>query len=290
MAFAASAEDVPEDMLISKNITASACDDKKVEDDVKTAENRAIDKACLAAVKLSAVIQNKYPDLNSEALDVISYRIIDDYLTDTTHEITYNNKTRVCVKITSRLKINAEELENLVTEYKSSTPPAEQIAKVAEKVIEDTTLKPETPDEKKLLFIDDMYFWDGNKTPHYAKHLADLFSKSEYFYVTDNKDVADFIVKPNLLRAEVDEIDEEHRKMQITVALEVSAPYLSDFSEISVQQNHFILFAAEKDEQEIADNLIKKLLVKAAEDVSARVDKYSAKALENEQIRGLVSN
>ncbi|MBR6356073.1 MAG: hypothetical protein IKR92_04375, partial [Alphaproteobacteria bacterium] len=68
--------------IISQDVTADACDERQVNDDKKTAENRAVDKAGLSAVKLAGFIQKLYPDLSASALDLISYQIIDEYMTD----------------------------------------------------------------------------------------------------------------------------------------------------------------------------------------------------------------
>ncbi len=266
--------------VINEAVTADACDERTQNDDKLTAENRAVDKAGLAAVKLSGIIQKYYPDLSASALDIISYRIIDEYMTDSRHEVTLADGNRVCVNLHADVVLTGEQLAALVQEYRDSDAPEEQIEAVAKQVNEETSFKPQKLGDKRLLHIRKMVFWNGEETNHYQDLLTGLFSHSEYFYVTDDAKLADYEVVPRLLKAEVDEIDTEHHKMQMQVELDVFSDKIDDFLPENIKQTHFILFAADKDEQEIADTLLRKLLTKAAEETGAKINKFEAMQLE----------
>ena len=272
--------------IISEAVTADACDEHRAGDDALTAENRAIDKAALSAVKLSGFIQKKYPDLSANALDTVAYRIIDEYMTDSKHEVTLTEGNRVCVSLRAAVSLSGEQLAELVQEYRDSDAPEEQIEAIAAKVNEETTFKPRKLSEKRLLYIQKMSFWNGAETNHYSDLLTGLFSHSEYFYVTNNEKLADYVIKPRLLKAEVDEIDTEHHKMQMQIELDARSDTIDDFLPISAKQMHFILFASDKDEQEIADNLLRKLLTKASEEIGKKIDKFEASQLEESSVRG----
>lgn len=272
--------------IIAQGISADACDDRMVDDDEQTAENRAVDKAGLSAVKLSGIIQRHNPDLSSNAIDTIAYRIIDEYMVNAGHSVKFSDNSRVCVKLVANVEMTSADLDKLIEEYKDSDAPAEQIAEVVKQVEEDTTFKPQSLGETKLLYISKMIFWNGNETDHYTDFLTGLFSNSEYFYVTENKKIADFVVTPRLIRSEVDEIDNNNHKMQMTVELETSMQNDKSFAPLNEQENHFILFAGDKDEQKIADELLRKLLAKAAKEMSRKIDKYSASYLERKKIKG----
>ena len=86
------------------------------------------------------------------------------------------------------------------------------------------------------------------------------------------------------LRAEIDKIDNTNHKMQMIIVLQASSPRDSDFSELNQEQNHFVLFAADKDEQEMADTLIRKLLTRAANDISGKINSYRQKSLEKSKL------
>lgn len=272
------------DEVIAQSISSDACDDRLVDDDEQTAENRAVDKASLSAVKLSGIIQRYKPDLSASATDTIAYRIIDEYLVNVAHAIKFSDSNRVCVKLMADVEMTTADLDRLVEEYQNSDAPAEQIATVVQKVNENTTVKPGSLTEKKLLHVKKMVFWNGNETDHYKDLLTGLFSNSEYFYVTDDESIADFIVIPHLNEAVVDEIDRNNHKMQISVELEVISPNDKDFSIQSEKQKLPMLFKSDKDEQRIADDLVRKLLTKTAAEMSRKIDKYSADKLQKSKL------
>ena len=272
--------------IISQDVSADACDERQANDDAKTAENRAVDKAGLSAVKLAGFIQKLYPDLSASALDLISYQIIDEYMMGQKHQVTLNDNKRVCVKLKAMVELTTDELARLVEEYKNSDAPEEQVAEVAKEVKQKMAFQPRTLDDKKLLYIRDMIFWNGDETNHYKDLLTGLFSHSNYFYVTSDEKLADFTVTPRLKRADVDEIDKKNHKMQMQIEIEALSRTIEDFSPITEHQNHFILFAADKDEQKIADDLLRKLLTRAANDLSAKIDNFETKRIENAALQG----
>lgn len=272
------------DEFIAQNVSADACDDRLVDDDEHTAENRAVDKAGLSAVKTSGIIQRHHPELSANAIDTIAYRIIDEYMVNMSHAIKFSDSDRVCVKFMADVEMTSSDMEKLIEEYRDSDAPAEQVAQVVKKVEESTAFKPQTLQDKKLLYIRKMVFWNGNETDHYKDLLTGLFSNSEYFYVTEDESIADFVVTPRLAKSEVDEIDRSNHKMQMAVELEVFSPTNNAFAPMQERQKHFILFASDKDEQKIADDLLRKLLTKTSKELGRKLDNYSATSLENSKI------
>ncbi|MBR1399166.1 MAG: hypothetical protein IJ564_03195 [Alphaproteobacteria bacterium] len=280
------AEDVPEPVKVS----ADACDDRRADDDKDTAEYRAIDKASLAAVKLSGIIQKYNNDLGASAMDVISYQIIDNYMHEVTHEITLNEIKRICVKVNAVVSVTADEMNAMIEEYKAIEPPhlteAADVAEIAESVNNTLSFKPQSPDEKKLVFIGKMNMWDNTKTDHYADYIKNLFADSDYFYVTEDENLADFVIVPSLKKAKVSDIDVNNNKMQMQSSLQIISDKFADFAPWEDQQNHFILFDVTEDEQEVADTLIKKLLLKSSKNTSKKLETYISQKLENKQVKG----
>ena len=248
---------------LKQAVEADACDDRQSGDDMQTALNRAIDKASLSAVKLSGIIQKRNDKIYASVLDVISYHIIDNYLFDVEHEITHEDAKRVCVKIKGNIAVPAEELDALIAEYKSSMTP-ETLAEVSENVKQTTAFKPDKLSERKLVYVNEMRFWDDSSTNHYAQELKNLLENNEYFFITENKDTADFVLTPVIEKSEVDKIDEHNHKMQMILRMNITSDKIKGFNKISDVQNHFIMYDAAKDEQEVADGLIKKLLRKSS--------------------------
>lgn len=270
---------------ITRFIKADACDDRQLTDDKQTAENRAVDKASIAAVKLSGIIQKYYPNLTASALDIISYRIIDDYMLDVNHRVTISDDSHVCVNVSATVEIMPEDLDKLIVEYRNSEATEFQAAEIADEVNENTSFKADTLQDKRLIYIENMSMWNGETTNHYYDYLSGLFSHSDYFYVTDAQNAqefADYVISPSLSYAKVERIDKQHHKMQMVVEIAVTSPHDSDFAGLGVKQNHFILFAADKNEQEIADVLIRKLIKRASGEITEKLNNYLSEKIEME--------
>ena len=273
-----------EDVAQKQPVEADACDDRQSDDDKETALNRAIDKASLSAVKLSGIIQKQNDKIYASVLDVISYHIIDNYLFDVEHEVTYDDAKRVCVKVKGNVAIPTDELNSLIEEYKSSMTP-ESLAEISENVKQNVAFKPNKLSERKLVYINNMRFWDGSETDHYAEEIKKLFDDNEYFFITDKKDTADFVITPVLEKAQVDKINDSNHKMQMILNTEIVSDKISGFNKASNVQNHFILFSADKDEQEIADDLIKKLLKKSAFGTAGKIEEVIQNHLKQQEVK-----
>ncbi len=273
-----------EDVAQKQPVEADACDDRQSDDDKETALNRAIDKASLSAVKLSGIIQKQNDKIYASVLDVISYHIIDNYLFDVEHEVTYDDAKRVCVKVKGNVAIPTDELNSLIEEYKSTMTP-ESLAEISEDVKQNVAFKPNSLSERKLVYINNMRFWDGSETDHYAEEIKKLFDDNEYFFITDKKDTADFVITPVLEKAQVDKIDDSNHKMQMILNTEIVSDKINGFNKAEDVQNHFILFSADKDEQEIADDLIKKLLKKSAYGTSGKIEEAIQNHLKQQEVK-----
>lgn len=280
--------------VISQAVEADACDDRQQDFDKQTMEYRAVDKASLTAVKSAGVIQKYGSDLTHAVIDIIAYRLIDEYLANVEHQVTLSEVNRVCVHVSANLEISADELKSLIEEHKKAAEPArinpdaevKMAAEVAEEVKQKTAFKPQNLKEKKLVYIENMKFWDDTDTNHYTDFLKEQFSHSDYYFVTNDKNLADFVIEPELTKAEVDKIDDTNHKMQMVVVLQTIAQHDADFKPLKQEQNHFVLFAADKDEQQMADNLIIKLLTRAAADANNKINKFLQDELEKNKITG----
>jgi hypothetical protein len=273
-----------EDVAQKQPVEADACDDRQSGDDKETSLNRAIDKASLSAVKLSGIIQKQNDKIYASVLDVISYHIIDNYLFDVEREVTYDDAKRVCVKVKGNVAIPTDELNSLIEEYKSSMTP-ESLAEITEDVKQNVAFKPNKLSERKLVYINNMRFWDGSETDHYEGEIKKLFDDNEYFFITDKKDTADFVITPVLEKAQVDKIDDSNHKMQMILNMEIVSDKINGFNKAEDVQNHFILFSADKDEQEIADDLIKKLLKKSAYGTSNKIEEAIQNHLKQQEVK-----
>ena len=94
------------------------------------------------------------------------------------------------------------------------------------------------------------------------------------------------MVTPSLKKAEVDKIDANNHKMKMLIEIQVDATNEKDFKTIKQEQNHFVLFSADKDEQQVADTLIKKLLARAAKEVDGKLNRHIQNELEKNKVLG----
>lgn len=123
---------------------------------------------------------------------------------------------------------------------------------------------------KGLIFVAPTEFFNNTISNKYSEILREMFVKSDYFYITDKKELADFIITPKVLRAKVDPINSETNRLQMVIAVE----YLNtDKEEVETQhQNRFVLFNSTEDEQEVAAKLMKQLFEKAADQIITELE------------------
>lgn len=128
-----------------------------------------------------------------------------------------------------------------------------------------------------------MRFWNEVETNIYRQLLQEQLVGSDYFYVTDDISIADYVLEPYVEVVHVDKVDEKNHKMQVSLTLNVQNLHNSEFTPLTDQQNHFILFAADNDEQQVADTLICKLLTRSAISMAKKVDKQLSDILEKQK-------
>lgn len=128
----------------------------------------------------------------------------------------------------------------------------------------------ETETKRRQIYIAPTDFFDDTASPGHAEILKEVFAKNDYFYLTDNKELADYVISSKLLRAKVDPINSDTNRLQMVVMAE--ANFSGGNFSANNYQNRFILFSGKEDEQQVAAKLMQKLLKKAAEKVLDRVE------------------
>lgn len=128
----------------------------------------------------------------------------------------------------------------------------------------------EKDSQRRLIYIAPTEFYNNTTSTAHAGILKKIFDKNDYFYLTDKKELADYIVTSKLLRAKVDPINSNTNRLQM-VAM-VAAAYSDDSFSTTEHQNRFILFSSEEDEQQVAGKLMQKLFEKAGEKVLDKVE------------------
>lgn len=139
------------------------------------------------------------------------------------------------------------------------------------KVLRQPDEAPATFDDKRgLVYVEPTEFFDKSRSVIHAKTVKDIFAADESFYITDNKDLADYIIKTKVLRAKVDPINSSTGRLQMVVAVEAEFP--EDKSSVIEHRNRMVVFSKDENEQEVAFKLMKKLFTSAGEQIKRKVD------------------
>lgn len=164
--------------------------------------------------------------------------------------------------------LDAEVRANPVSER---APRGASALKDYAKVLRQPDEAPATFDDKRgLVYVEPTEFFDKSRSVVHAKTVKDIFAANESFYITDNKDLADYVIKTKVLRAKVDPINSSTGRLQMVVAVEAEFP--EDKSSVIEHRNRMVVFSKDENEQEVAFKLMKKLFTSAGEQIKRKVD------------------
>lgn len=265
-------------------IYGNACE-KVIEGESKSSTRvRAADKAVFLGVKKIEELSDAKQNLNEHDLNVLVYRLVDEHVEDLSVNTTKDNEDKICVEITGA--INPQSVMQVKEEFlKNGMPnkalPAEAVAEIANEIKQETIIKPENPEKLALLHISALEYYNGAKSIKYTEPLKQLFSGNPYFYLTEDAEIADYIVRPKVLKAKVDKLDAGHKRLQMVVTLEISG---LEKDVVNEYQNRFVLFGAEEDEQKTASRLLKKLLDNAGSGALRKIEHHEQEKLEKNEI------
>lgn len=300
----ANADVVPDNQQLDdiQTLFGEACERVKSQETISSIRMRATDKATFDAVKNLEVISSLQKQYDEHDLNVLVYKIVDNYVEDLGVQTTQQNAQKICVEITGY--VNAKNITAAMEELKSE----QETASVAEVVdeqnlsdVENVSQAPNIPQttsssekllsetEKfatqtnasqaqnipasQLLYIAPLEFFNNTSSKEYVKILDRVFDNNAYFQLTTDENSAGYIISSKVLRAKVDAINSNTNRMQMVVSVEVKNKM--DGSSAIEHQNRFILFNSTEDEQKVAANLMQKLLTKAAKLILNKVEKMA---------------
>ncbi len=125
-------------------------------------------------------------------------------------------------------------------------------------------------DQRSLIYFAPTKFYNQTVSESYAALLKEQFRQMEDFYFTDRRDLADYIVSSEVLRAKVDPINSNTNRLQMVISVTVEVAETG--SSTTEHQNRFVLFSSDENEQEVALKLMKKLFNKAGEQIMQRIE------------------
>lgn len=278
----------------------AACEKIKPQEAKSSVRLRATDKASFEAVKNLSELDAFKSKSGEHDFNVLVYNIVDNYVEDLAVRTTKQNESEICVEVTGFVKkddlaaamsseSDSQPEETTFAETGaslSSVPSAEEeIREEPQKTLEPEISAPEVlisqeasqtaeADEakspKKLLYIAPVSFFNNTVSENHKQILKEIFGKNEAFYLTENKDTADYIISAKVMRAKVDPINSNTNRLQMV--LSVGVEFTDSGASTVEHQNRFILFANGDNEQEVAAKLMRKLLTKAGEQILNKVE------------------
>ena len=254
------------------SIYGNACE-KVIEGESKASTRvRAADKAVYLGVKKLPELARVKSILNEHDVNVLVYRLVDEYIEDLSSSTVSSDAGKVCVEINGYLP--PEAIEKVQTEFIKAEKPLKEaapevVAEVASEVKREVDIKPVNPESLALVYIGPLEYYNGAKSNKYSKMLQEQFAGNQYFYLTEDAEIADYVITPKVLKAKVDNLDAAHKRLQMVVSLEITGLKNETVNEY---QNRFVLFGAEENEQQTAARLLNKLIETAGANVLRKIE------------------
>ena len=257
-------------------ISADACERVMNGESKSSTRLRASDKATFLAVKKIDQLKNN-KKLSDHDFNVMIYRFVDEYVEELSAKTIEDNEENVCVEVSG--KILSDNIQSVLSEFSGEEPTVqeEDVKKVVEEVRQEVNIKPTNPENLSLVYIKGLEYFNGAKSVKYAKLLKKHIDGNPYFYLTEDEEIADYVITPKVLKAKVDALDASNKRLHMALVLEITG---LEKEVVSEYQNRFVLFGAEESEQSIASRLISKLIEQAGDGAVRKIEQNEQKKLE----------
>ena len=212
---------------------------------------------------------------------MLVYRFVDEYIEDLSVSTTADEENKVCVSVNG--KISADNINSVKAEFEKNkkepqTDEVQEIQKIVEDVNNDLRVKPENPESLALVHVKQLEYFNGSKSVKYANLLKKHLDNNPYFYLTDDAEIADYVITPKVLKVAVDALDAGNNRLHMALVLEIAG---IEKEIVSEYQNRFVLFGAEEDKQQIASRLISKLIEQAGDGLIRKIEHKEQQKIEN---------
>ncbi len=268
-------------------IYGNACEKIKKDEPRSSARVRVTDMACYAAAESIPEIQGLKNKLGEHDFSVLVYNIVDNYLESLAIKTLIEDGREICLEVTGgitpeNLKMVWENAENTIKATETQNLNHQDNSEVAQ--IQDPTpvqlITPAGGDKftaVKIYFMP-THFYNDTQSNNLANVLKEFFINKPNIKIAEDRKNADYVVHSEVLRAKIDQVNEEKSRLHMVISLELRDK--DGKSIITEHQNRFVLFAVDDNEQEIAFRLLKKLFKNAAQLLYKRVERESG--LENQ--------
>ena len=155
------------------------------------------------------------------------------------------------------------------------------VIEIVETVKNEVSIKPENPESLALVHVKNLEYFNGTKSVKYANMLKKHIEDNPYFYLTEDAEIADYVITPKVLTVKVDALDAGNKRLHMALVLEIDG---LEKEIVSEYQNRFVLFGAEEDNQKIASRLISKLIEQAGDGAVRKIEHREQEKLETKAL------
>lgn len=113
------------------------------------------------------------------------------------------------------------------------------------------------PKDSVLVYVDPLSFYDNSTSEAYADIIKDYLKQDSHILITENKNLAEYILTPKVLRAKVEAVNHETNRLQMVVSLDMYD--VSAEKNLTEHRNRFIVYKTSADEQQVAYELMQNL-------------------------------
>lgn len=139
----------------------------------------------------------------------------------------------------------------------------------------DNTATATEDDLNALVYVAPVEFTNNTHSSTPIDVIKRLFSNDDLYTIVEYPDGADYTITSKVLKAKIDQINSQTRRLQMVVSAELKIKGAD--ATMSDYQNRFVLFNSDENEQEVAMNLLRKLLFKSGKKLFARADQNERK-------------
>lgn len=291
-----------EDGTIS--LYASSCERIKPGEQKSSVRIRATDKASFKAVERISELSDYRNTFPGHEFNVLVYNIVDNYIEDLAVRTTKQNESELCVEVTGYLsnqnilkafnenfqkmqrdtsqkaeeypdRLEVETSPEAVLPVVNQMPPRPK-PEIKKEIAAETILAERYKDPEPIaksdatkVFIEKTKFFNNTSTANFYEDIKNIIGEKKGVTIVDSADKANYLIRSKVLRAKVDPINRKTRRLQLVIAMELAEP--GKDNAVVEHQNRFILFESTENEQQVANELMKKLLKKAGQQILPKI-------------------
>ena len=261
-----------------------ACEEIKAEEGKSAARAKVADKAGFAAAEQLNLVQQYRNNFNEHDFNVMVYELVDGVLEGVSIQTISEDEKQICVEINAMVqeKNLREEISKHLKE-RGEKAPTDIVVEALEDVIatkekfENTEFasKPMAVEDCPLVFVAPTVFYNGANSENHSKLLRHYLADNEKFYLTNEQEIADFIIYPKVKKAMMDESRDGIKRLQMQIQFMLVS---SDGEMVAKdEQSRAIICDENKTEQQNAQELLKKMFAKSAKRIAAEIEKIKLK-------------